>query len=112
MNDEEFMAILDQLKTYIDRQNTFVENPFRMNEFTKAIKKANELFPEAKITIKDDPLQMGAMILNIEDYDLDITETDYFADLIKSADNWEIYSLPNGNVCLAAVFQHALVKIS
>ena len=78
MNDEEFMTILDQLKTYINSEKTFIENPFRMNEFRKTIKIAATLFPEAKIEVKDDPLQMGATILHIEDYDLDITETNNF----------------------------------
>ena len=112
MNDEEFLVILDKLKAYIESDKAFIDNPFRMVEFKEAIAKANELFPEAKIEVKDDPLQMGAMILSIEDYDLDITETDDFAELIKSADNWEIYSLENGNVCLAAVFNNVLIRIS
>ena len=112
MNDEEFMTILDQLKTYINSEKTFIENPFRMNEFRKAIKIAATLFPEAKIEVKDDPLQMGATILHIEDYDLDITETNTFAELIKSADNWEIYPCENGNVCLAAVFNGVYVRTS
>ena len=112
MNDEEFMTILDQLKAYIDSEKTFIENPFRMDEFRKAIKIAATLFPEAKIEVKDDPLQMGAMLLHIEDYDLDITEINSFVDLIKLANNWEIYPCQNGNVCLAAVFNNVLVRIS
>lgn len=112
MNDEEFMTILDQLKTYIDSKKTFIENPFRMAEFKKAIEYAATLFPEAKIEVKDDPLQMGAMLLHIEDYDLDITEINLFVELFKLGNNWEIYPCENGNVCLAAVFNNVLVRIS
>lgn len=112
MNDEEFMAILDQLKDYINSKKTFVENPFRMDEFKKAIEIATKLFPEAKIEMRDDPLEMGAMILRIKDYDIDITETDLFVDLIRLANNWNIYPCDNGNVCLAGVFNNVLVRIS
>lgn len=111
MNEAEFMSILDKLAAYLAASKTFIENPFRVTEFKKAIGLSRELFPDAKIEIKDDPLQMGAMILHIEDFDLDVTETDTFAELVQLADNWEAYALENGNVCLAAVFQNVLVRI-
>lgn len=111
MNDKEFISILEQLKAYLAAEKTFIENPFRVTEFKKAIELSVALFPDARIDIKDDPLQMGAMILHIEDFDLDVTETETFSELILLADNWEAYALENGNVCLAGVFQNVLVRI-
>lgn len=111
MTDKEFMSILEQLQAYIAMRKTFIENPFRVTELKKAIDMSHALFPDAKIELKDDPLQMGAMILHIEDFDLDVTETEAFAELVTLADNLEAYALENGNVCLAAVFQNVLVRV-
>ena len=111
MNDADFLDILDKLKAYLAMPKSFIENPFRVTEFKKAIELSHKLFPDAKINVKDDPLQMGAMILEIQDFDLDITETEPFTELIKLGDNWEIYAIDKETVCLAGVFQHVLVRI-
>ena len=111
MNDVEFQAILDQLKAYLAMDKTFIQNPFRVKEFENAIHLAHELFPDAKIEIHDDPLQMGAGIFSIEDYDLDVTEVSLFSSMIEKADNFEIYPTNNGNVRFAAVFNNILVRI-
>lgn len=111
MNDAEFLAILNQLKDYLAMHKTFILNPMRETEFKNAVALAYELFPEAKVTIEDDPLQMGAMILCIEDFDLDVSEMKLFAEMIEKADNFEVYALEKGNVKFAAVFQNVLVRI-
>ena len=114
MNDKEFLSIMNQLGKYLASDKMFIENPFRVTEIKKAAEIVAELFPEAKKEFKDDPLQMGAMILHIEDYDLDVCsekEIELFAELIKIADCWEIYTKDNGNVCIAAVFKNALIRI-
>lgn len=114
MTDNEFHAILSSLDEYLKMEKRFVANPMRHAEFEQTVRKAREIFPEAKIEIRDDPLEMGAMILHIEDFDLDIckgNQIDSFIEILSGADNCEFYTLPNGNVCIAIVCQGVLVRI-
>lgn len=114
MNDEEFQSILDQLSKYLAADKTFVSNPFRVTEIEKAIAMATELFPDSTVKLQDDPLQMGAMILVVEDYAIGATgatEINLFSEIIKLADNFEFYSIDSENVRFTAVFQNALVRI-
>lgn len=114
MNDETFMQILKQLGNYLATEKNFVINPFRESEFKKAIELACKLFPDATIYTNDDPLQMGAMILCIEDYSLSATgetEINLFSDIIALADNFELYPLNEETVKFAAVFQNVLVRV-
>ena len=111
LTDAEFMDILQQLGDYLKTDKTFITNPFREMEFRNAVQLAHDLFPEARIEIHDDPLQMGAMIFSIEDYALDVTETERFSEMVAKADNFEVYPTDKGNVHFAAVFQNVLVRI-
>ena len=67
-----------QLQEYLAKEKVFIYNPARMADINAAEKMAKYLFPEAKLNIRPDPLQMGALILEIEDYDLTVTETTLF----------------------------------
>lgn len=114
MNETEFQAILDALSKYLAADKNFISNPFRETELRNALTSARELYPDAKIWLNEDPLQMGAMTLCIEHYDVGATgetEINLFSDIIKHADNFEIYALDNGNVRFAAVFQHVLIRV-
>ena len=114
MNNTEFMNILNQLNNYLKMEKKFVLNSMRETEFKKAIELACKLFPDAKIYTNDDPLQMGAMILCIEDFSLSVcgeTEIKLFSDIISMADNFEFYPIDEGTVKFAAVFQNVLVRI-
>ena len=114
MNEAEFHGILDQLSEYLTANKTFIPNPFRETELKNALTTARELFPNAKIELKDDPLQMGAMILRIEDFEIGATgerEINLFSELIKHADNFEIYPIDDDNVRCAIVFQNVMVRI-
>lgn len=111
MNDSEFQSILDQLAAYLATKKNFIENPFRITEIKKATALASQLFPDAKIYIEDDPLQMGAMILCIEDFDLSVTEIKAFSELIEHANNFEIYAIDSETVKIAVLFQQALVRV-
>lgn len=114
MNDEIFMQILKQLGNYLTREKKFIINPMREADFKKAIEIACGLFPDSKIYTEDDPLQLGAMILCIEDFDISVAgerEINLFNDMTALADNFETYALPNGNVKFAAVFQEVLIRI-
>lgn len=106
--NEVFMEVLKQ---YLATEKVFIANPERMLDVNRATEMAEYLFPEATITIEDDPLQTGAIILCIEDFDLTVRETKRFNKVIGRADNFEIYPTDNGNVKLAIVFQNALTRI-
>ena len=114
MTDEEFFGILDQLSKYLQTEKHFVENPFRIAEVKTALHKANELFPDANIELRNDPLQLGALIIHMEMYDMDVsgeTQINLFMDIIRKADNFEIYNLEGERICFAIVFQNALIRI-
>lgn len=114
MTDAEFNSILDQLSAYLAMDKNFIVNPMRETEFKKAIEIAATLFPDARIEVDDDPLQVGAGILRIKSYDVNISnerEINLFADFIKLTDNFEIYPTDAEHICFAAVFEHVLVRI-
>ena len=114
MNDAEFQIILNQLSQYLAMEKNFIINPMRETEFKKAIELACELFPDAKVYIQNDPLKMGAMILRMEAFDINISgerEIKLFSELIASADNLEMYAIEDSNIRLAVVFQNVLIRI-
>lgn len=114
LNDAEFQVILNQLSQYLAMEKNFIVNPIRETEFKKAIKLACELFPDAKVYIQNDALEMGAMILRVESFDINISderEIKLFSELISIADNFEVYAIEDNNIRFAAVFQNVLVRI-
>lgn len=111
MNDEEFMQFADVLTQYLEMQKIFIPNPKRLEEVNAATEMAKRLFPEAKITIEDDPLQMGAVILTVEDFDITVRETEAFCELVSKADNFEVYATNDEKVKLAIMFNNALTRI-
>lgn len=111
MNENEFTEFTDLLTNYLETQKVFVQNPQRMAEVNAATETACRLFPEAEITIEDDPLQMGAVILSIKDYHLIVRETTDFIALICAADNFEVYETNQEKIELAILFNNALTRI-
>ena len=80
----------------------------RAREFYNAVDLAKHLFPNAKIEIRDDPLQTGAMSLHMEHIDMVVRgerEINLFIQLIELADNFEVYPINDEEICFAAVFQ-------
>ena len=111
MNEEEFNNLAAILAEYLETQKVFVQNPKRIEDVNAATETACRLFPEARIEIEDDPLQMGSLILSIEDFELTVRETDKFVELISKADNFEIFHCGGDEVRLAILFRNALVRI-
>ena len=111
MNEEELMNFTDLLTDYLETKKVFVQNPQRMAEVNAATETACRLFPEAEITIEDDPIQMGAVILSIKDYHLIVRETTDFIALICAADNFEIYETSQEKIELNILFSNALTRI-
>lgn len=104
-------VFMEVLRQYLAREKMFIANPERMPDVNRATEMAEHLFPEATITIEDDPLQMGALILCIEDFDFTVRETKCFNTIVGKADNFEIYPTDDQNVKIAIVFQNALTLI-
>lgn len=105
MND--FINILNE---YLNTQKAFVQNPKRIAEVNAATEMACRLFPKAKIELEDDPLQMGAIILTIEDCFITVREIKKFIELVSKASNFEIINTCE-DVKLSILFDNALIKI-
>lgn len=113
MNNEliPFMSALD---AYLEMPKAFMQNPERIKDVVAATETTKALFPDATIYIKNDPLQLGALILCIEDYDITVrgvTEMEAFNSITANASNFEIYSKGNDRVQMSVLFDHALIRI-
>ena len=116
LNDQQFQQFLNRLQNYLKQPKAFVTDIDRAREFYSAVDLAKQLFPDAKIEIRDDPLQTGAMSLHMESIDIVVRgerEISLFADLIALADNFEIYPINREEICFAAVFhvQHPMFPV-
>lgn len=114
MNDKKFDDIISQLGEYLKADKTFVQNPVRAAEFLRANEILSTLFPDSVREIKNDPLQMGAMILQMEGSDIILRgqgDMALFREFTEYADNFEIYATENGNVRLAAVFSGVYKRV-
>lgn len=114
MTDEEFMQLMKELGEYIDAKKVFVKNPARLNDVQQAAEIAKQLFQDYEVTIEDDPLQMGALCLCINGFDITIRGKDeikLFQKLISKADNFEIYAVGNERIKFAIMFNGALTRV-
>ena len=115
MNDTEFLALMDKLKAHLEEDKVFIKNPERFAEVERATEIAAELFSDSDIEVADDPLQMGALIVRINGFDIIVRgtrEIELFQELISMANNFEIYATENKNVMFALVFNNALTRIA
>ena len=114
MDSQEFKGLMDKLAQYLESEKVFIKNPARFAEVNAAFQIASQLFTDAEVTISDDPLQMGALILRIESYDIIVRgqeEIALFSALIATADNFEIYPANNEKIKFALVFSGALIRL-
>jgi hypothetical protein len=108
LNDQQFQQFLSELQNYLKQPKVFVTDINRARELYNAVDLARQLFPDATIEIKDDPLQTGTMFLHMESIDIVVRgerEIEFFAHLISLADNFEIYPINGEEICFAAAFQ-------
>lgn len=117
MEDNELNIILEAIDNHLKKGKVFIQNPMRVQEVARAMEIAKRLFPDHKTEIKDDPLQTGALILQIECTDVDESivlndknEIALFNEMVSTASNFEFYK-HNGNIRFAAVFNGALQLI-
>ena len=114
MTDEQFMQLMKELGEYIDTKKVFIKNPARFNDVYQAAEIAKQLFQDYDISIEDDPLQMGALCLCINGFDITIKGRDavqLFQKLIAKADNFEIYPVGNERVKFAIMFNGVLKRV-
>lgn len=115
ITDEQFMSLMRGLGEYIDSKKVFVKNPARLNDVEQAAQIAKQLFQDYEITIEDDPIQMGALCLCINGFDITIRgkeEIRLFQKLIAKADNFEIYPVGDERIKFAIMFNGALTRVS
>ena len=113
MDEKEFMSLMEGLSDYLEREKVFIKNPVRFAEVERATEIAEELFADSKVSIIDDPLQMGALILKIEGFDIVVRgerEIKLFTELIENADNFEIYAVDD-NIAFSILFNDALIRL-
>ena len=114
MDSQEFKGLMAELSQYIESEKVFIKNPVRFAEIDTAFQIASQLFSDSSIEIADDPLQMGALILRIECYDIVVRGQDeiaLFSALIANADNFEIYPTSDDKIRFALVFSGALIRL-
>ena len=112
MNNDEFAKFADCIGKYLRETKVFMKNPKRIADVEEAMRTAYQLFPEATITIEDDPLQIGTMFLCIRNFDILVRETKEFTKLISKADNFEIYPIGKEDLKMAIAFNNALIRIN
>lgn len=117
MEDKVFDTILEALSNHLKREKVFIQDSQRVKEVTRAYEIAKLLFPDHVTEIKDDPLQTGALILQIDCTDVDASmvfddedRIELFYEMTSKANNFEFYKA-NGNIRFAAVFNGALKLI-
>lgn len=114
MDDKEFETLMQELSDYLAREKVFIKNPERFADVERATEIATQLFSDATISINDDPLQMGALIVRIDGFDVTVRgarEIELFSALIAKADNFEIYPVGDERICFAILFNNALTRL-
>lgn len=114
MDNKEFLDFIGDLKKYLNTQKVFIQDPIRFAEVEHATEIAKELFKDMEVAIKDDPLQMGALILCINGFDITVRgkrEIKLFQRLVDKADNFEIYTVGDESVKFALLFNGVLRRV-
>lgn len=115
MNDKEFLEFAAQIEQYLSKEKVFVKDIARCAEVEYAMEIAKKLFPEAKVELEHDLLQMGALIISIKDFDITVrgeTEINLFMQMVANASNFEIYAEGKEEAVIAILFNNALTKVN
>ena len=113
IDDKEFLEFTAVLEEYLSKEKVFVKDASRCAQVEYAMEIAKKLFPEAKVELEHDPLQMGALIVTIRDFDLTVrgeTEINLFMQMVANASNFEIYAVIDEDVVIAILFNGALIN--
>ena len=105
--NDKFKSLLNTVEQYLNAEKSFIENADRMNDVMESFYKANELFPNAEIEIRQDALQLGGLVLQITDYQLDVSaerEIKTFQEIVGKANNFAFFPKGNDQVELTIIF--------
>ena len=106
-----FEQSMEALAAYLHQEKRFVENKPRRAELDETLHMARLIFPRARIGLLDDPLQLGAMTIAIDDADLSLfgkEQIKQYGHLLDHADTVAVY--PIGDlVRLELQFCHVLL---
>lgn len=115
MDNNELMQFSRTLSEYLNAEKNHIPNITRFREINEAIDIAREIYPEHEIALAKDPLQMGALYLEIIGDEISAIgerEIELFQKLIDKADNFETISIDNKkirlSICFADAFQITL----
>lgn len=115
MDEREFLDMLDGISEYLKKDKMFVLNPARIADVQRAYELAKDLFPEAEeISVVDDPLQMGALVISIKGGELSVCgprDVTLFGELIGDADNFMIIPCVEDEIRFSILFADALIRI-
>lgn len=114
MNDKNFMDFIERLERYLAANKVFTKNPERYAEVLTAANIAKELFQDETISIENDELQIGSLVLCVQGYDLTIRgerEIKLFTELISKADNFEVVPIGGDKIELAIMFDDAMTVV-
>lgn len=114
MNNKDIMHFAELINKHLDAKKSFVANKQRLAEIEQASKIASKLFADAKISLKDDPLQLGSISVHIDCFDMIVRGKDeikLFIELIERADNFETYAKDNGNIVISIMFNNAFIRV-
>ena len=115
MENQKFLDLIREIKEYLDTNKIFIQDPARFTDVERATEIAREIFKDMDIAIQDDPLQLGALILCINGFDITVRgkrEIALFQELIDKADNFEIYPVGSEKVKFAIVFNGVLRRMT
>ena len=107
MCSDKLKELLNAAEQYLATEKKFIKNPDRLKDVVEASQKANELFQDAEIEILHDPLQLGSLILQIVDYQLDVSaerEIKSFNEIVCKSNNFAFFPKGDEKVELTIVF--------
>ena len=110
MDYNDFMEFSGSLKEYLNTEKNYIPNIARLRNVSDAIDTAREIYPEHEIALVKDPLQMGALFLEITGTDISAVgerEIELFNKLTSNADNFEITPVKDEEVRLSICFAGA-----
>lgn len=115
MKNKEFIDFMRNIKKYHDAEKTFAENHKRIEEINNAANMAQNLFDDASVYVKQDPMQLGALIICIESDDIvlrGLGEINIFHEIISKASNIEIYAMDHGKIRCSILFNDAFILMA
>lgn len=114
MKEKEFMELMRGLDAYLSMDKIFAPNNKRLADVKKAYEIATTLFGDMDITLKDDALKLGSVVLSITGSDLVArgeSQIALFNALTEKADNFEIYAVNKNNVIMSIMFKGVFTRI-